>query len=164
MALKDELAAASGQDSQFVLAQGVDHARDPAPVDGPGAHRAWLGAGVEGGRGELAGRQGTARLAHQVQFRVTGDVALRDDGVLRLAEHVAGRGGQQGAERMVTVAPGTLGQANGSREEPLVLRCEGGQRGSFRARLIRVVRAGEAWWEGHSPWPRLMQERIAGAL
>ena len=88
----------------------------------------------------MASRQGTARLAHQVQFRVTGDVAFRDDGVLRLAEHVAGRGGQQGAERMVTVAPGTLGHANGSREEPLILRCKGGQRGSFRSRLIRVVR------------------------
>jgi hypothetical protein len=39
---------------------------------------------------------------------MTGDVAFRDHRVLRLAQHLAGRRGQQGAEGMVTVGTGTL--------------------------------------------------------
>src|SRR6266545_7805638 len=91
---------------QLFLAQSIDDPTDVTPVDGPGAHRAWLGAGVQCAFGELLTAELLRRLAHQVGLRVPGTIALGDDGIFRFQQNSFVLVDEQRAEWVIAVLPG----------------------------------------------------------
>ncbi|HZR52349.1 MAG TPA: serine hydrolase domain-containing protein [Streptosporangiaceae bacterium] len=110
---------ASNRD-EFGLGQAVDDAGDAGPVDGARAHRARLGARVQGRPGELVVAELRLGFADQVDLRVPGPVPAGDHRVLRL-EHLLAVHHQHGAERVVAVRPCPPRHLDRGRQMPQVI-------------------------------------------
>ena len=129
-----EFAAGDAQGWGFWAGEGVegaggervDDAADAGPEDGSAAHGAGLGAGVEGGGGQLRRGELTAYEGAGEAFGVLGGVASGWDGVVAGGdEDFAFAVDDEGAEGVGAVGAGGGGEVDGLAEVGQVLFGDG---------------------------------------
>jgi hypothetical protein len=114
--------AAANEVHQAFSREGVDYSADACPVDGAGAHGAWLGAGVESVAGEPRGRELPADLGAGEALGVLGGIAFGRHGIIaRGDDDLAVLIDDEGAERMSTMGAGCVGELDGLAQESEIL-------------------------------------------
>lgn len=106
--------AAANEVHQAFSRKGVDYSTDASPVDGAGAHGAWLGAGVESVAGEPRGRELPADLGAGEALGVLGGIAFGRHGIIARGDYdLAVFIDDEGTERMSTMGAGCVGELDG---------------------------------------------------
>ena len=106
---------------EAALAQPEHDAADACPINCAGAHGARFGGGVQRAAGKNVAAKLLGRLRRQQPLRVRGHVAIRQEAVFRLDQHLARRAHQDGAERMVAARASASRHGEGAAQQCLVI-------------------------------------------